>query len=169
MVGPESFRHYQRRARQYGPTFEALEYSIRESQTCRFEAVLRLLRIGGWSHAGLRILDVGCGHGDLRGFLRNHGVPIRRYVGIDPVPEMIEEARRRCPDDEFHCGTVFDVEISERFDAAVAIGIFTVREASPDINQQLVRATLDRMFQLSERTACITVLSDRKASVRRDE
>ena len=43
------------------------------------------------------IVDIGCGYGDLFGYLRSigwHG----EYVGIDIVPELIEEARRRYPE-----------------------------------------------------------------------
>ena len=47
--------------------------------------------------------------------------------------------------------------------------MFTVREATPELNHELVVRTMHRLFSLSQRTACITVLSNRKATVRDDE
>ena len=45
---------------------------------------------------GDRILDVGCGTGSV--LLRLHQVhPQARLAGIDPVPEMLDVARRRLP------------------------------------------------------------------------
>lgn len=168
MFGPKAYERYRARALRFGATFEALEYSMPVSQASRFEAVLRLLRIAGWAADGLSILDAGCGHGDFLAYLTAQGVPVGRYLGVDVVPEIIEHARRSQPSGDFRCGTAFDIECDEEFDAAVAIGIFTVRETAV-CNREIVVRTLERLFKLSRRVACITVLSTRKATVRDDE
>ena len=46
------------------------------------------------------VLDVGCGYGDLRSFLREQGWQ-GKYMGIDIVPALLQEARIRHPDAEF--------------------------------------------------------------------
>lgn len=158
---------YRERARRFGASFAAVEYSLREGQRCRFEATLRLLRFAGWPEAGLRVLDVGCGLGDFLDFLREHSVRVARYVGIDVAPEMIEHARSLHPSAEFRCASVFDVR--ERFDAAVAIGAFSVRETDEAANRRLVVDTFERMQSVSRRCACISLLSDRKHTIREDE
>lgn len=68
-------------------TVEALGYRDQASQTKRFEA---LASVGDLS--GASVLDVGCGHGDLKGFLdtRFHGFD---YVGIDQMAEFVQQAR----------------------------------------------------------------------------
>ena len=42
-----------------------------------------------------RVLDVGCGQGDLAARLIERTVPIAGFVGIDAMPEMIEAAAKR--------------------------------------------------------------------------
>ncbi len=58
---------------------------------------------------GLRVLDLGCGTGRLLAALRPS-----RGVGVDFSPAMVEEARRRHPDMEFHLGDVEDPEVLDR-------------------------------------------------------
>jgi ubiquinone/menaquinone biosynthesis C-methylase UbiE len=57
---------------------------------------------------GQRVLELGCGEGQLLRSLRpSHG------VGIDLSEEMINLARRRAPDLEFHVGNAEDPELLE--------------------------------------------------------
>lgn len=70
-------------------TVGALGYRGEESQTKRFEA---LAAVGDLNDCS--VLDAGCGHGDLKGWLdtRFHGFS---YVGIDQMAEFVVEARSR--------------------------------------------------------------------------
>ncbi len=70
---------------------------------------------------GERILDVGCGYGDLS----NH-LPDVKYVGVDLNERFIAFANRHHPTNgEFVLGNVNELSIGSlgRFDAAVAIGV----------------------------------------------
>lgn len=58
---------------------------------------------------GLDVLVVGCGIGDLMDALRP-----ARGVGIDISPRMIDIARARHPEHEFHCGAAEDPALAER-------------------------------------------------------
>jgi trans-aconitate methyltransferase len=68
-------------------TVEALGYRGEDSQLKRFETLAAVADLNGCS-----VLDIGCGHGDLKGFLdaRFHGFD---YVGIDQMAEFIAQAR----------------------------------------------------------------------------
>lgn len=46
-----------------------------------------------------RVLEVGCGSGQLAAFLIDQGV--ERYVGLDFSPQAVEMARKACPKGEF--------------------------------------------------------------------
>lgn len=67
----------------------ALGWRTPDSQRLRFEA---LCHIGDMS--GCKVLDLGCGYGDLKPFLDQRFTDVA-YLGIDHMPEFIDEARRR--------------------------------------------------------------------------
>ncbi|MBX3616322.1 class I SAM-dependent methyltransferase [Nitrosomonas sp.] len=76
----EQFRH---------GTVEALGWRSADSQRLRFQT---LMKVGNLN--GAKILDIGCGYGDLKAFLDLH-FPDFEYTGIDQMPEFIAEARKR--------------------------------------------------------------------------
>lgn len=69
---------------------------------------------------GQRVLDLGCGPGDILRYL-----PAVQYVGYDINPRYIERARRRFAGrGEFHCGAVHEgLELAGRYDVVIAHGI----------------------------------------------
>ncbi|HUB88128.1 MAG TPA: class I SAM-dependent methyltransferase [Dyella sp.] len=67
----------------------ALGWRTPDSQRLRFEA---LCRVGDMS--GCNVLDLGCGYGDLKPFLDRRFTEVA-YLGVDHMPEFIDDARRR--------------------------------------------------------------------------
>jgi SAM-dependent methyltransferase len=80
---------------------------------------------------GSSVLDLGCGTGDLLASLEP-----ARGVGVDLSPRMIEIARSRYPDLEFHCADVESFYIGDKFDYIILSG--TLGEVD-DIQQLLGR------------------------------
>ena len=62
---------------------------------------------------GERILDVGCGTGQLTAQIAESGAAV---VGLDNSPTMIDEARHLYPEIEFQLGDAHDFEFDEPFD-----------------------------------------------------
>ncbi len=60
---------------------------------------------------GMRVLEVGCGRGDLLAAL-NPSVG----VGIDFCPDILEKAREKYPQLHFMCGDAHDFELNQTFD-----------------------------------------------------
>ncbi len=58
-----------------------------------------------------RVLEIGCGLGDLLA-----AVKPERGVGIDFSPAMVEQARPRHPQLEFHLGEATEFDLKEKFD-----------------------------------------------------
>ncbi|UNO50902.1 MULTISPECIES: class I SAM-dependent methyltransferase [Alicyclobacillus] len=63
---------------------------------------------------GERVLDIGCGTGDLTNQIARLGASV---VGIDVSERMVEQARRKYPDLSFRVGDAQDFSTSETFDA----------------------------------------------------
>ena len=77
------------------------------------------------ARSGGRILDVGCGTGVLLARLSASGDGTRLF-GIDPVPEMLEVARRRLPAGvELREGSAEQLPYSDgAFDVVVSCSVF---------------------------------------------
>jgi trans-aconitate methyltransferase len=74
------------------------------------ESVLELLAV----KAGERILDLGCGTGDLANQMSELGADV---VGIDASPEMIATAKQKYPYIKFEIANAVDFDFDEPFDA----------------------------------------------------
>src|SRR5947209_1140547 len=84
----DTARFYENHIRRYGYDYRALGFGRRSSQEKRFAAALSL----GDLH-GKRLLDVGCGFGDLLSWLNARGVE-PSYTGVDICKPMIERCRK---------------------------------------------------------------------------
>jgi len=104
------------------------------------------------------LLDVGCGFGDLYAFLSGRGWR-GRYLGIDVVPELLDEARRR------HSGTAAEFRLADItgdfagpvFDAAVAIGVFNHVTQQP--HMEFIGEALDAMRRWTRTAVAADFLS----------
>lgn len=87
--------YWDRNAEKYGDTPRALDWGSWESQRMRFEVLSRILPDG---YSG-SVLDVGCGLGDLYGYLTGRWEI--QYLGIDISEKMLEIAKKKYPEVTF--------------------------------------------------------------------
>lgn len=104
-------------------THGALGWRAQESQTRRFEMFAQVGDLNGCS-----LLDVGCGHGDLKGFLDRRFSGFT-YLGIDQMSEFIAVAKERYGDraDTFFYRTDFTLVDLPRVDYVMASGALSYR------------------------------------------
>jgi trans-aconitate methyltransferase len=77
--------------------------------------------------AGERILDVGCGTGQLTAQIAECGAEV---IGLDRSPEMLEQARRNFPGLRFELADAASFRFSEPFDAVFSNAVLHwVRDA----------------------------------------
>lgn len=104
------------------------------------------------------ILDVGCGFGDLFGFLHQRGWQ-GRYVGVDIVPELLEEGTRRfgALGAEFQFGDFSRQSGQVTTDVAIAIGMFN--HVLGNDNAAFIRETLGSMWKATRKVIVADFMS----------
>ncbi len=134
--------HFGALLERHGPVLEALDWGSRASQEQRFAALAEV----GDLH-GARVLDLGCGLGDLCAWLEARGIDCE-YTGVDLVPGMVESARARFPRRRFECANVLERSpfAARSFDYVLASGLLYRRRHQP---YAYARALAERMLALA--------------------
>jgi SAM-dependent methyltransferase len=148
---------------QHGPGPRAVDWGTGESQALRFNV---LCAVGPLENTS--VLDVGCGLGDLYGYLRSTGVNVQ-YTGYDITPALLEAARARFPKGRFIERNVVDLpeaELAPRWDYVIASGIFYLRQRDPDA---YLRDMVARLSRLARRGVAFNTLSARAPEKSPDE
>jgi SAM-dependent methyltransferase len=152
----DTSRWYAAKVRQFGYDHRGLGFRTRSSQERRFNA---LFALGDFN--ARRLLDVGCGFGDLLASLLERGVkPI--YTGLDICAPMISRCHQRfgANDGIFAIADVLDYQPRGPYDYVVASGIFGLD--SPGARER-IRPTLQRMYQWCKTGVAVNFLSARTA------
>ena len=113
--------HYQGLFHYYGPSHRAVQWSSLDAQTRRFAVLCEML------DTDTSVMDVGCGLGDLLGYLRREKQFAGRYLGLDFVPEFIDHAEQQASDDHQASFQLFDARFEgfpRGYDVVVVSGAF---------------------------------------------
>ncbi|WP_125777134.1 class I SAM-dependent methyltransferase [Antribacter gilvus] len=87
--------------------------------------------------AGARVLDVGCGSGDLLAYLDRRGMSV---AGIDPAPGMVSLARARVPAAEVRQGDAEHLPWGDAaFDLVTSVNALQFADDVDDALAELVR------------------------------
>jgi len=158
MTLPEkaAIQHYHRhRIRTYNSgTVAALGWLDENSQTQRFAA---LAGVGELSESS--VLDIGCGHGDLKGYLdqRFHGLS---YIGIDQMAEFIAQARNlygQRPNCYF-CVADFTSQELPQADYVFASGVLSYRCQQKDFYFSMI----EKMYAAADKAFAFNMLDAAK-------
>jgi SAM-dependent methyltransferase len=142
---------YDGRYRFYGHDPRSLGWIV-GTQQIRFKQLTSIGDINGCS-----ILDVGCGFGDLYGYLLAKGIRVE-YTGIDLNPIFIKIAKKVYPDANFIVGDFEDERFTDMFDWSFESGIFNLKIED---NDAFIRNTLKKMFYLSKKGLAADFLNSR--------
>lgn len=115
-----------------------------------------------YDFTGKRILDIGCGFGDLNLTLREKFGPTYSYLGIDLVDDLVGEARRRYGNDRVHfeVGDFLALPLAADFDYVVASGVFNHRLEAAD-NEVVIEDSIARSLELARDGLAFDFLSDK--------
>lgn len=78
-----------------------------------------------------RVLDVGCGPGQLARFLKDRG--LGDYLGVDFSKETISQARANCPGLRFQEADVFNSDVLETFPYSIVLCTEFLEHVSEDL------------------------------------
>ena len=145
------YPYYQKRLAMGYRDYRALGWESDEAQKMRFAVLTDNLDL-----EGCRLLDDGCGLGHLYDYLVGFDLNIA-YIGIDFIPEMIEQARILHPEVDFLVQDIFSHIPEQPYDYIYASGKFNLRI---DDNMDLLDKTLMRMRTLCRRAVVLNLLSD---------
>ena len=111
--------HYDELVKRHGENPESAQYADRETQERRMEV---LCEIGVGKNS--KVLDFGCGTGQLLSFLQNSIGYEGEYVGYDISPEAVEFARSIHSRARFEVRDILDQPSDEKFDYVLVSGVF---------------------------------------------
>ncbi|MCD1293544.1 class I SAM-dependent methyltransferase [Methanocella sp. CWC-04] len=112
---------------------------IEGTQEARFEALTAIADLNDSS-----VLDVGCGFGDLYGYLLKKGIKVN-YTGVDINPGFIRIAESLHPDACFIICDFEDEPIEGDFDWAFESGMFNLKISD---NDAFIKNSLRKMYRL---------------------
>jgi len=142
-------QRYNENLKKYGYSPKTLEW-FKNRQHIRFKA---LSEIGDLDNSS--ILDVGCGFGDLYGFLIKKGLNIE-YTGYDINENLIEIAKEVYPDAHFEVKDIEEDKTNEKFDWVFSCGIFNNKLSD---NASFIQSMLKKMFKLCNKGVAADFMS----------
>ena len=127
--------HKERVRRWKGTNHKVQGWSSHEEQQMRFETMARNV-----DFKGKRVLDLGCGLGELYDYLSERQRP-GFYLGLDQHWSFLRQARKRIgsPQCRFQFGDISQTTLPE-MDIIVASGSLNYRTKNPDyLNEMIMR------------------------------
>jgi len=141
---------YENRFAEFGRSVKSLGWGNEESQNLRFQV---LSEIGDLLNKS--VLDVGCGFGDLYGFL-SEKVGQTEYLGVDVVESFILEGRGLYPKASFEMMDITEHLPEERFDYVISSGTMNLKLED---NLGHIKNLLKRMLSLAKIGVAVNFLS----------
>jgi SAM-dependent methyltransferase len=147
-------KRYSVRLRSHGVSHLTLGWGSREQQNYRFDRVIENVVLSGKS-----VLDVGCGFGDLVGYLKDKDIHVKSYTGIDVNPELIEEAKKLHPDARFIAGSLREVDREDiRSDVVIMLGLLNFCQNEIQ-NTTYAKDLVSKAFDLAVEKLAVDFLS----------
>jgi SAM-dependent methyltransferase len=141
---------YEERYARLGHDVRTLGWNSRDDQRLRFKVLCDVADLSGAS-----VCDLGCGFGDLIGYLRDRFGQFS-YTGVDLSPSLVEKARQLHPSCDLRCVDVLKESFVDRFDYFLLSGALNFRMED---NWKLTTDILSLAFSLANKGVAANFLS----------
>ena len=143
--------HYLPRINFNAPGYDVCDWGSQYTQEKRFGVLVEHVPLAPHTF----LLDVGCGVGDLWGYLQQRGI-VCDYLGVDLLPEMVDEARRRHPEAQFLTFDLFGPAVPPVWcEVAFCSGMLNLAHDEPMYHLSCV---LRRLQQITSRAVMVNLL-----------
>lgn len=130
---------------------------VGQSQISHEKRLAKVFEIGELKDK--KVLDVGCGVGELLEYAQRKGVGMD-YYGYDINDKMLANAVSRFPlyRDKFKNVDILKEQIAEDFDYCISIGPLNLN-MNNDLNYAITYEFMDRMFKICKIGVCLSMTS----------
>ncbi len=144
----DNTRFYDAAIDRHGHTARGVHWNSERSQRTRFRVIASLLPD---SLEGCTLVDAGCGFGDFSLYLEETGRSPERYIGLDCMAPMVEEARKRTGCEIAQCDILHDaLPEADFYVCSGAMNILMRFETHPFIRHCFEQARHGFVFNLLE-------------------
>lgn len=158
----KQIEYYEGLLAEHGESYLALDWNSKDSQKLRYQ-VLKEMFVYGRKASNISVLDVGCGFGDLYGFLKAEKLLSRhriRYTGYDISAKLLEVAKKRYPGARFEHRDIMEDRNVPGVDYIFCSGVFNIRTLDPGSHLEFVKSMLLRMYDLVNYGVAANFLSE---------
>lgn len=147
---------YNEKCKELGDDIGSVGWKDKKSQFLRFEMLFRELSV-----KGKRILDLGCGFGDLVEYLDKKADGSFSYIGVDISKAHLEIARQKHTRNnvEFREGDIFGLSFEEsEIDIVVESGMLNYKHSN---NMEYTEKVLRESYRIAREAVSFNFLTDR--------
>ncbi|MDP4093120.1 MAG: methyltransferase domain-containing protein [Bacillota bacterium] len=139
------------------PEYSILGWESEKAQHLRFEILSNSVDL-----RRRKLLDVGCGTGNLAEFILNRNIDIK-YTGIDILEDMISLAKRKNLKADFYCMDIFKSNpfFEGSFDVVYSSGIFNLDLGN---NKSFLSSAVELFLNLANEAIVFNLLHFRSPS-----
>ena len=151
--------HYEKKFSTYGQNAKGVDWGSEEKHSLRLREMIRYIIPN--LKQGEKILDIGCGYGELVKVIKNEfNIDHINYVGVDPCGNMIKEAINKFPGHEFYGIPFEDFESEFAIENIFSCGLFTKKLDSTNNEMfELMDAFFEKASELNVSTITFNTMS----------